>query len=585
MSEHASPGAPTPRAWWWPLLAPHRPILVRGLAATLLCSVAAAFVPFWAGRAVHALELGRFPESRRLLGWMLAFTVAAGLGRYGMRNILIGLSREIERRQREELFAYYLARPFAFFERSRIGDLMARIGDDVSTVRMATGPGLMSFLQTASILPVTLALMVHASPLLTLGVMAPFALLAGGFYLVGRWSHRVQQKIQLVTSALNTFSHETIQGEKVVQAFGLEDLRVARFEDLSRRQADLNIAQTALFGAYAPLAILMGGASALVLVALGGRMVTRGVLSLGDLTAFTGFLAALAWPVMSLGWAVNLFQRARAGQDRISQILASPEAPLPPAAEHPRTGPVALELRDLAYRFESGRGLGPLSLEVPAGGSLAVLGGIGSGKTVLLQLLAGLRLAQGGELRVDGRPLGLDGLRAHWGGLGWVPQEAFLFSTSLRENLTLGRPAAEEAELREVARAVTLDDLLERLPEGLDTVVGERGVALSGGERQRTALGRALLRKPGLLLLDDALSAVDAETESRILENLKGYLGASTLVMATHRVFVAELCERVLVLEEGRAVQLGTPEALAAEAGPFARLKRLQSLERELLAG
>lgn len=584
MSEHGSRGAAPARLWWWPLLASHRATLLKGLAATLLCSLAAAFVPHWAGRAVHALELGQYAESRRLLAWMLGFTAVAGLGRYGMRNILIGLSREVEREQREELFAYYLARPFGFFEQNRIGDLMARIGDDVSTVRMATGPGLMSFLQTASILPVTLGLMLHTSAPLTLGVMAPFALLAAGFYLVGRWSHRVQQKIQLVTSALNTFSHETIQGEKVVQAFGLEDLRIGRFEALSRRQADLNIAQTALFSAYAPLAILMGGASALVLVALGGRLVTRGALSLGDLTAFTGYLAALAWPVMSLGWAVNLFQRARAGQDRIAQILASPGPALPPAVAEAPSVPVALALEDLSYRFESGRGLGPVSLEVPAGGSLAVLGGIGSGKTLLLQLLAGLRLPQAGTLRVGGRPLDLEGLRDHWNVLGWVPQEAFLFSTTLRENLTLGRPGAPEQDLAEVARAVTLDDLVVRLPDGLDTVVGERGVALSGGERQRTALGRALLRKPGLLLLDDALSAVDAETESRILENLRGYLGATTLVLATHRVFVAELCERVLVLEEGRVAQLGTPAALASEPGLFARLKRLQSLERELLS-
>jgi ATP-binding cassette subfamily B protein len=286
---------------------------------------------------------------------------------------------------------------------------------------------------------------------------------------------------------------------------------------------------------------------------------------------------------MSLGWAVNLVQRARAGQDRITQILQDGETPLPEAPGGPPGAPAALALVDLSYRFETGRGLGPISLEVPAGGSLAILGGIGSGKTLLLQILAGLRPRQAGDLKVDGASLDLGSLRTHWNRLGWVPQEAFLFSSSLRENLSMGRPEATEAELLEAARAVTLDGLLERLPEGLDTVVGERGVVLSGGERQRAALGRALLRRPGLLLMDDALSAVDAETESRILENLRGYLGTTTLVLATHRVFVAELCERVIVLEEGRMVQSGAPQELAEQPGTYARLKRLQSLERELL--
>jgi ATP-binding cassette subfamily B protein len=184
---------------------------------------------------------------------------------------------------------------------------------------------------------------------------------------------------------------------------------------------------------------------------------------------------------------------------------------------------------------------------------------------------------------VDGAPFSPADLRRHWAGLGWVPQEAFLFSTTLRENLAMGRPEATEEEIRDVARAVCLDDLAARLPEGLDTVVGERGVALSGGERQRAALARALLRRPRLMLLDDALSAVDAETESRILQNLKAYLGGTTLVLATHRVFVAELCDRVLVLEEGQPVQEGSPGELAEREGPFARLKRLQSLEREVI--
>ncbi len=572
--------------WWWPLMARHRRTLAWGLSATILCSVAASVVPFWSGKAVHALELRDWRGSQVYLLWMLGFTLVAGIGRYLMRNTLIGLSRMVEREQREELYGFLLGRPFAFYERQRVGDLMARLGDDVGTVRMATGPGLMSFLQVVSILPVTLGLMLHINWRLTVAVMLPFSFLALGFYFIGKVSHGIQQRLQLAFSALSTFSHETISGERVVQAFGLESPRVDRFRELSLSYAALSLKQSVAFSAYAPLSALIGGVSALILVTYGGSLMMRGVLDLGDLTAFTGFLAALAWPMMSLGWSVNLFQRARAGQERIDQLFQSPEPTLPPAeAVVLPERPAALALEGVVHRFESGRGLGPLDLGLAPGDSLAVVGGIGSGKTLLLQLLAGLREPQRGRMLVDGVPLDDTGLRRHWGGLGWVPQEAFLFSDTLRANLAMGRPEATEAELWDIARVVCLDDLVQRLPQGLDTVVGERGVALSGGERQRTALARALLRRPRLLLLDDALSAVDAETESRILENLRGFLGRSTLVLATHRVFVAETCTRVLVLGEGEAQQLGTPEELAAQPGTYARLKRLQSLERELVKG
>jgi len=572
--------------WWWPLMDRHRRTLYWGLAATVWCSVAASVVPYWSGRAVHALERHDWHGSRVFLAWMLAFTAVAGIGRYLMRNTLIGLSRDVEREQRESLYSFLLARPFAFYERQRVGDLMSRVGDDVGTVRMATGPGLMSFLQVLSILPVTLGLMFSTSWRLTLAVMLPFSFLALGFYIIGKWSHMVQQKLQLAFSALSTYSHETISGERVVQAFGLEAARVAQFDALSRRHASLSMKQSVIFSAYAPLSALISGVSALVLVTYGGSLVVRGVLNLGDLTAFTGFLVALAWPMMSLGWSANLFQRAKAGQERLDQLLHSPEAPLPPAEviTLPEV-PAALALEGVTHRFETGRGLGPLDLALAPGDSLAVVGGIGSGKTLLLQVLAGLRAPQAGRMLVDGEPLSDTTLRRHWAGLGWVPQEAFLFSDTLRMNLAMGRPDATEAEIWEIARVVAMDELIRRLPDGLDTVVGERGVVLSGGERQRTALARALLRRPRLLLLDDALSAVDAETESRILENLRTFLGKSTLVLATHRVFVAETCAQVLVVEEGRVVQLGTPEALAAQPGLFARLKRLQSLERELVKG
>lgn len=572
--------------WWWKLFKPHRPMLLRGLAATLLCSLAAAFVPHLSGRAVHALELHQFGLSRVYLLWMLGATLLAGIGRYFMRNLLIGLSREIEREQRGELFSFLLTKPQAFYDRQRVGDLMSRTGDDVSTVRMATGPGLMSVLQTASILPITLGLMLHTSPKLTLAVMVPFLFLAVGFYFIGQMSHKVQQKMQLAFSDLSTFSHETIQGEKVVQAFGLEEARVSRFLHLSRRHARLSMKQTMLFSAYAPMAMFIGGLSALVLVAFGGSLVTKGQLSLGDLTAFTGYLVTLAWPVMSLGWSVNLFQRGLAGQQRMDELMAAPEADLPPlSVVESSPGPAALELHGAAHTFEGGRGVGPLDLSLAPGESLAVLGGIGSGKSTLLQVMAGLREPSAGALTLDGSPLNHERLREHWAGLGWVPQEAFLFSDTLRANLAMGRPDAMDEELWDIARVVTLDDLIRRLPQGLDTVVGERGVILSGGERQRTALARALLRKPRLLLLDDCLSAVDAETESRILENLRVFLGRSTLVLATHRVFVGELCDRVMVLEEGQVVQLGRPEELGQQSGAFARLKRLQSLERELVGG
>ena len=572
--------------WLWKLFRPHLGALWGGLLATVLCSIAASFVPYWAGRAVDSLGKKHWHDSHSDLIWLLAFTAVAGVGRYFMRNILIGLSRAIEKEQRESLYAFLLSRPFAFYERNRVGDLMTRMGDDISTVRMATGPGFMSLLTAVSILPVTLGLMLHTSWRLTVAVMLPFSLLPLGFYALGRWSHRIQQRLQLAFSALSSFSQETISGQKVVQAFSLEDQRVEKFHELSTRHAGLAMTQTVLTGAYGPMAMFISGAALLVLVAYGGGLYINQRILAGDFVAFNGYLVAMAWPVMSLGWAANLFQRAKAGQARLEQIQEPLDAGLPPVVpialpDHP----AALRVEGLEHRFASGRGVGPLDLDIPGGGSLAIVGGIGSGKTILLQMLAGLREPQNGRLLVDGSPLHQETLRRHWAGLGWVPQEAFLFSDSLRFNLAMGRPEATDEEIWEIARVVCLDELITRLPQGLDTVVGERGVILSGGERQRTALARALLRKPRLLLLDDCLSAVDAETESRILDNLKTFLGTTTLLLATHRIFVAELCERVLVLEDGAVAQLGTPGELESQPGRYARLKKLQSLERELVKG
>jgi len=570
--------------WWWELFSPHKKMLVLGFVATVACGVFASWVPFCSGNAVTAIENKDYALSRRHLASMLAVTVAAGLSRYFMRNILIGMSRRIEREQREGLFAFLLDRPNAFYERQSTGDLMSRVGEDVSTVRMATGPGLMSMLQTASVLPMTLFLMFCTDARVSAALLLPFVLLPGFYYFLGRWGHANQQKLQLSNSALNTFSLETISGEKVVQAFGLEKIKLESFRQLSEEQARLNVLQIGVFSGYGTLAMIMGGASAIVLIWYGGASVIAGRLGIGDLTAFAGYLAALGWPVMSIGWAANLFQRGKAGQLRIKQIMAAKDTPVPPplglVEVAPAAAAVSLEVKGLEIRFSSGRGLGTISLEVPASGSLALVGAIGSGKTILLQAFAGIREPERGEVRVGGARLDAANLRAHWDTLGWVPQDATLFSCNLRENLLLGRPNASEAEIWEAARAVCLDDLIERLPDGLETVVGERGVVLSGGERQRAALARALLRRPGVLLMDDSLSAVDAETESRILSNLKAYLGKTTVVLATHRVFVAELCDQIAVLDEGRLTQLGAPHELAEAPGIYARLKRLQSMER-----
>ncbi len=571
------------RLWWWPLVVPHKKTLILGLLATIACSTAASFVPYWSGKAVYSLEVKNWDQSRVFLLWMLIFTALAGVGRYIMRKYLIGLSREIEKEQREEIYDFLLTRPYIFYERQKIGDLMSRIGEDVSTVRMATGPGLLSFLQVASVLPVTLSLMFSTSWKLTVAVMLPFSLLAFGFYFLGRLSHAVQEKLQVAFSNLSTFSHETISGERVVQAFGLESMRVEKFDNLSRAHATLSMKQNVIYGAYGPMAMFIGALATLSLIGYGGTLYLQQALSLGDLTAFSGYLVTLAWPVMSLGWAINLFERARAGQTRIDELMAPIERPLdPPSISISISEPASLEVKDLVYRFESSRGLGPLSLSLSAGTSLAIVGGVGSGKTILLQVLAGLRHPQSGQVFVDSKILDETSLRKHWENLGWVPQEAFLFSESLRKNLTMGYPQASLEEIHEVTRVVCMDDLIKRLPQGLDTVVGERGVILSGGERQRTALARALLRRPRLILLDDALSAVDAETESQILINLRSYLGKTTLILTSHRVFVAESCQKILVLEEGQIIQEGTSEELAKSDGLYSRLKKLQSLEYEL---
>jgi ATP-binding cassette subfamily B protein len=577
-----------------PYLRRHRGALVRGLVCLLLTTVLSVASPWVLRHAIDDLHQAVTREKLWLYaGLLVGLVVLEGGFRYLMRMVLIGTSRELEYELRNDVFAHLTRLPAAYYQSNRIGDVMSRATNDMSGVRMVLGPGIMYTANTVATFVGTLALMLAISPLLTGLSLVPLLLVSFLVRHFGRQIHDRSERVQEQLATMNALCQENLSGVRVVRAYAQEVHEQARFEQANRELVARNRSLIRMFGGLYPAIQALMGVGAALVVLLGGRAVIGGAISLGEFVAFSAYLTMLHWPMIALGWVVNLFERGEASMGRINAILDTVpairdegDAARPP--EQP-PAPVALrgavEFRNLSFGYLPDRPvLRDVSLSVPAGSTVAIVGPTGSGKSTLVSLLARLFEPPAGSLFVDGhdvRELPLGTLR---GAIGFVPQESFLFSRTVRENVALGLhdAPATGSRVADAARIAQLEKDVADFPQGFETMVGERGITLSGGQKQRTALARALAVDPRILVLDDALASVDTHTEEQILSGLRGVFGTRTTFLVSHRVSTVQGADLIVVLREGRVVESGSHAELVQHGGFYADLHQRQLLEEEM---
>ena len=556
-------------------------------------------------RAVNDLHFG--VTRQKLLTYsllILAIALIKGIFQFLTRWVVIGISRDIEFDLRNDLFAHLERLSYSYYQRNRTGDIMARATNDLNAVRMLLGPAIMYSANTIVFTAGALGFMLAISPKLTIYAFLPLPIASIVIQYFGRRIHERFERIQAMFSDISARAQENFSGARVIRAYVQEQAEIASFENANQEYIRRSLGLVRLMGMLWPTLELMLGAAVVIVLWLGGREVLLGKISVGDFVAFNTYMVQLTWPVIALGWVINIFQRGTASLVRINEILSQqPEiadeaAPTLDTLNNGATGvppvhPTAdaeiqgeIEFRNLSFAYNGTSVLKEINLRIPAGSSLAIVGPTGSGKTTLVNLIPRIYDAEPGNVLIDGRPIRefpLDSLRRH---VGFVPQETFLFSDTIRENIAFGIAQEDgEAKLDDIkaaAEAANIAQDIESFPEGYNTTVGERGITLSGGQKQRTAIARALLRSPRILILDDALSSVDTHTEDKILNHLREIMRGRTTIFISHRVSTVRNADAIAVLHQGRIVEIGTHDQLIARNGYYTDLYNKQLLEEEL---
>jgi ATP-binding cassette subfamily B protein len=567
--------------------APYRRAVIIGLASLLVVDGLQLLIPRIIKQAVDGLTAGT-ATGGDLAGYgMMIAALAAVIAalRFVWRCLIIGTSRHIEEDIRNRIFEHLLRLSSRYFALTKTGDLMAHATNDLNAVRMACGFGLVATTDAIILGVASIGFMLVLNVKLTLLALIPMPIIAFFTLRAGKLLHQRFERVQETFSHLMEGVRESIAGIRVVKAYVQEDHQQERLSDLGRRYIRRNVELVRIWGVFFPFVILMSSLSVVIVLFVGGRQVMLGTISTGDLVAFVSYLGILTWPMMAMGWVVNVLQRGSASMGRINRILES----VPEIVDSERAVDLdvvrgEVEFRDVTFQYDddAAPALSDVSFVVPAGSSLGVLGRTGSGKSTICNLLLRIFETGEGQVLLDGHNVKGLSLRSVRRAFGYVPQDTFLFSDTVAENIRFGSPDATDDDVRRAAEVASILGEIEELADGMDTLVGERGVTLSGGQKQRIAIARAIVALPSVIILDDALSSVDTATEEKIQRGLATVLQGRTSIIVSHRISSISGADDIIVFDGGRITERGTHQELLAEGGLYADIHQRQLLEEEM---
>lgn len=558
-----------------------------GIFFTISAKIFAVVAPSLVGDSITEVNrylsdpTADFEQTKRLLIQNIALIVGAallsGLFTFTMRQTIINVSRFIEFDLKNEIYQHYQRLSLNFYKNNRTGDLMNRISEDVSKVRMYFGPALMYSINTLALFVIVISYMLSVAPILTLYALGPLPFLSIAIYQLSRSIHKRSTAVQEYLSKLSAFTQEMFSGIGIIKANAIEPTANKKMGALSLGSLSKNMRLVQVQAWFFPLMILLIGLSNVLVIFIGGRQFINGQIALGTLAEFIIYINMLTWPVATVGWVTSIVQQAEASQKRINEFLGQePEIVCPKDGEKLRS--FGIDFEKVSFSYDDGReeALKEVSFSLASGKTLAIFGRTGCGKTTLLQLIARLYDVSSGVIKVGGvdvRKLNLIDLRNH---IGSVPQEAFLFSDTLENNIRFGNLEATKTEIEQAAKQAAVHNSILNFSKGYQTIIGERGVSLSGGQKQRMSIARALVKQPQILLLDDSFSAVDTQTEETILQHLQKMPSHMTTIVVCHRVSSAKNADYILVMDEGRVTQFGTHESLVNKTGYYAELCKKQ---------
>ena len=546
------------------------------------------WIPWWIREAIRIIENGgALRDVRYYVLLIIAAAIAQGFVRTYSRALIFNAGRNVEYDLRNDLFAHLEKLPLSFYHSQRTGDLMSRVINDISAVRTMLGPGVLNFANAPLYYVYAVVLMLSMDVRMTLAALAPFPLL---IYVARRFRGRIMKsslEVQQQMSVLSSHVQENLSGMHVVKAYAQEEFQTQHFIGLNKDYEVKSMEMAKMRGIVNPVMQGINGLTVLIVIWYGGIRVMRGDLLVADIVAFIAYINVLAWPTAAFGWMLSLVERGRAAMRRLEEILeVKPEITDPPSPVAIDALKDGIEFRDVSFAYERQRNgntaLSAINFTLPVGRSVGLVGRVGSGKSTLAQLVPRLIDVSSGGIFLDGQDIRKVALRDLRRLIGYVPQEPFLFSTSLKANLALGKEQCSSEELARATAIARLDRDLEIFPLGLNTVVGERGVTLSGGQKQRATLARALVMDPPVLILDDCLSSVDAQTEAEILHGLRAILKEKTCLIISHRISAVREADEILVLDEGAIIERGNHDELIRRGGVYAELWQQQRLSEEL---